>query len=62
MAMGIASIKVPEEMKASLVCAITVGEIQSALASIKRVVAPGLDGYNFAFFQVNWDVVGCDVV
>lgn len=51
---------VPEEMKSSFICTVTVVEIQSA--SIKRDKVPGPDGYNSAFFQDNWDVVGSGLV
>ncbi|KAG5564631.1 hypothetical protein RHGRI_000728 [Rhododendron griersonianum] len=37
-------------------------EIKQAMWSIEGDKSPGPDGYSFAFFQSNWDVVGSDVI
>lgn len=49
-------------MKESLTKSITGAEIKAAMWSINGDKAPGPDGYNSAFFQKNWEIVGSDVV
>lgn len=61
--LGIATIrKVPEDMKRHLMQHVTMVEIKVSLASIHKDSSPGPNGFNAAFYQDNWEIVGVDLV
>lgn len=54
--------KVPSSSWGALINTVTEEEIKAALKSINGDKAPGPDGFNFAFYIKNWDIVGVDLV
>ncbi|KAL9677785.1 hypothetical protein QQ045_015621 [Rhodiola kirilowii] len=53
---------VTEGMNRDLTTPFTEGEVKRALYQMHPSKAPGMDGLSAAFYQVNWEVVGADVV
>ena len=54
--------EVPENLKGSLIMAVSADEVKRAIYSIKGDKAPRPDGLNSAFFQQNWEVVRSNVI
>lgn len=46
----------------SLLCAITHDEIRAAVMTTNCNSAAGLDGFNYQFYQANWDLIKDDLV
>ncbi|CAM8958980.1 unnamed protein product [Rhodiola kirilowii] len=53
---------VTEDMNAMLTAPFSEGEVKRALYQMHPSKAPGLDGFSAMFYQVNWDIVGPEVV
>lgn len=49
---------VPTDMREALIAPVRDIEVVAALKSIKNDKAPSQDGFNSAFFKMNWDIVG----
>lgn len=54
--------KISEEESHTLIVPIVEEEVKDAVFGMHADKSPGIDGFNPAFFQAYWDIVGADVV